>query len=318
LLFVKRLLTPATLIIFLLVIPSAALGQYLGENVRGDYGVNSGTQGSPGYYVVLPYQLQRVDEIRNADGKSLLPGLFDGYTLHLLSPSFYAVTPKKLLGGNYGFSISMPFTNYRPERVSERTKVSPWGASDLYVAPFILGWTADRADFIVSYAFDAPTGNYEVGGENNYGLGMWSHEIQAGTTVYLDSMKKFSVATSAFLEMHTKKKDQDLRVGNILTLEGGAGYNVEKIGGAFGVGYSFQQKVSNDSGADVAVAALQALNLYGKDRVLSWGPDVTTGLFKRGRTVGSLTVRYLWDTLGKSSPQGNILFVSFTIGRLAQ
>jgi hypothetical protein len=47
--------------------------------------------------------------------------------------------------------------------------------------------------------------------------------VQGGVTLYLDSMKKYSVATSAFVETHTKK-NQDLRVGNIMTLEGGAGY----------------------------------------------------------------------------------------------
>lgn len=309
---------PAVLTIALLLVPSLAFGQYIGENIRGDYGVNAGTQGPPGYYVILPYWQQSVDEIRNADGTSVLPGVFSGFDLHLFIPTLYAVTTKKILGGHYGFSVAMPFSNYRPERVSENNKVSGWGPSDLYVSPFILGWETSRADFIVGYAFDAPTGSYEAGGDNNFGLGMWSHEIQGGTTVYLDSMKKFSVATSAFLEMHTKKKDQDIHVGNILTLEGGAAYNIEKIGGAFGLGYSLQQKVSNDSGADVPVTALRVLNLYGKNRVLSWGPDVTTGLFEKGRTVGSLTVRYLWDTLGKSSPQGSILFVSFTVGRLAQ
>lgn len=35
--------------------------------------------------------------------------------------------------------------------------------------------------------------------------------------------------------MHSNQKDQDLKVGNLLTLEGGVAYNVPKIGGAFGL-----------------------------------------------------------------------------------
>ncbi len=307
----------AAVIIVLLAAPSAVFGQYSGENIRGDYGINSGTQGPPGYYLILPYFLLDVDEIRNSDGKSVLPGVFGGFDLQVFIPTIYAVTQKKVFGGNYGFSVAFPSSNYRPVRTSEVNNVSGWGANDLYVSPFIVGWTTNRADFIASYAFDAPTGSYVAGGDNNFGLGMWSHEIQGGTTVYLDSMKKFSAATSAFLEMHTKKKDQNIHVGNLLTLEGGAGYNIEKIGGAFGVSYSLQQKVSDDSGSDVPVTALRVLNLYGKNRVLGWGPEATTGLFQKGQTVGSLTVRYLWETLGKSSPQGSTLYVSFTIGRVA-
>ena len=68
---------------------------------------------------------------------------------------------------------------------------------------------------------------------DNVGLGMWSQEIQAGTTVYLDSAKKVSAAATAYVEFHSNKKDQDLKAGNLLTLEGGAAYNVPKIGGAF-------------------------------------------------------------------------------------
>jgi len=315
----ERLLSqlPACVAFVLVLLPSAAFGQYIGENIRGDYGINSGTQGPPGYYLIFPYSRQHADEIRNADGNSSLSRVFSPYDLNLFIPTIYAVTSKKILGGHYGFAIAPPFTNYRPERTSDSNYVSGWGLSDTYISPFILGWETRRADFVVGYAFDAPTGSYEVGGDNNFGLGMWSHEIQGGTTFYLDSMKKYSLATSAFIEMHTKKKNQDLRVGNILTLEGGAGYNIEKIGGAFGVGYAFQQKVSDDTGSDVPVGALQVLNLYGRNRILSWGPDVTTGVFQKGRTVGSLTLRYFWDTAGKSSPQGSILTINFTVGRLA-
>jgi len=309
-------LGPATVFI-VLIAPSVVFAQFVGENIRGDYGMNSGTQGPPGYYLILPYTRQTADELRYADGKSVQSGAFGGFNLDYFIPTIYGVTRKKLLGGTYGFAIAPPFTNYRPEVVSEDNQVSGWGLSDTYISPFILGWMTPRADFVVGYAFSAPTGHYEVGGDSNFGLGMWSHEIQGGTTVYLDSSKKYSVATSAFLEMHTKKKDQDLRVGNILTLEGGAGYNIEKIGGAFGVGYAYQQKVSDDSGSDVPVGALRLLNLYGRNHVLSWGPDVTTGLFQKGRTVGSLTVRYFWDTAGKSTTQGSILSISFTVGRVA-
>ena len=79
---------------------------------------------------------------------------------------------------------------------------------------------------------------------------MWSQEIQVGTTAYLDAARKISAATTAYFEFHSNKKDQDLKVGTLLTLEGGLAYNVPKIGGAFGVGYYLQSKLTNDSGAD--------------------------------------------------------------------
>ena len=181
--------------------------------------------------------------------------------------------------------------------------------------PLYLGWHTPRADFVAGYGFFAPTGKYEAGASDNVGLGMWSHEIQGGTTVYLDAAKKFSAATTAFFEMHSNKKDQDLKVGNLLTLEGGVAYNVPKIGGAFGVGYYLQNKLSDDSGADVPVVALRALNLYGQNRLFGIGPDVTMAVFQKGGTLGLVNVRYLWESAGKSSFQGSTFVVGLTIAR---
>ena len=59
-----------------------------------------------------------------------------------------------------------------------------------------------------------------------------------------------------------------------------------KIGGAFGIGYYLQHKLSDDSGTDVPLVSLRALNLYG---------------------------RYLWESGGKISFQGITIFVGFTV-----
>jgi hypothetical protein len=115
--------------------------------------------------------------------------------------------------------------------------------------------------------------------------------------------------------MHSNKKDQDLKVGTLLTLEGGVAYNVPKIGGAFGVGYYLQNKLTDDSGADVPVSALQALNLYGQNRLFGIGPDVTMAIFQRGGTIGLVNVRYLWESGGRSSFQGSTFVVGLTIAK---
>jgi hypothetical protein len=209
----------------------------------------------------------------------------------------------------------LPFSTITPERATEQVNEAARGFNDMYVVPLYLGWHTPRADFVAGYGFYAPTGRYEAGADDNVGLGMWSHEIQGGTTVYLDPGKKSSAATTAFLEMHSNKKDQDLKVGNLLTLEGGVAYNVPKIGGAFGMGYYLQKKLSDDSGTDAPVVSLRALNLYGKNRLFGIGPDVTMAVFKSGGTIGLVTARYLWESEGKSSFQGSTFLVGLTIAR---
>ena len=68
-----------------------------------------------------------------------------------------------------------------------------------------------------------PTGKDERGGSDNIGKGMWTYEPFLGTTVYFDEKRTVSLATTAFWEFHGKKKDTDVKVGQILTLEGGLG-----------------------------------------------------------------------------------------------
>jgi hypothetical protein len=316
---VRSLLSSATLVsaafIGSLVFASPAFAQYMGSNFHGDFGVNSGSQAGPGLYFGLPFAQWNVDRIKDADGNTVLDPQFQGFDVRAVFPTMIVVTSKKMFGANYGFMVAPPFSTIRPERAALESVEPDWGFNDTYVVPLYLGWHTPRADFVAGYGFFAPTGKYHAGAIDNVGLGMWSHEVQAGTTVYLDPAKKFSAATTAFLEMHSNKKDQDLKVGTLLTLEGGVAYNVPKIGGAFGMAYYLQNKLSDDTGADVPVSALRALDLYGHNRLFGIGPDVSMAIFQHGGTIGLVNVRYLWESAGKSSFQGSTFVVGFTLAK---
>lgn len=308
-------------IAFLVVVSSlagapAAFAQYQGHNFKGDLGVNSGTQPGPGVYALLPYAQWNADALKDADGNPFA-GQFNGFDLRLVPPTAVVVTSKKFLGANYGFMVALPFSTIRPESVADDVEDdSEWGFTDMYVVPLYLGWHTPRADYVAGYGFNAPTGRFQPRATDNVGLGMWSHEIQGGVTAYLDEAKKISIATTAFFEFHSKKEDLDLKVGNLLTLEGGAAYNVPVIGGAFGVGYYLQNKLSDDSGADIPELLLRAANLRGQNRIFGIGPDVTMGVFQRGATAGVLNVRYLWDSAAKTSFEGGTFWISFTLAKL--
>ena len=320
----RRAFRPASAAIAFLILlasllaPHTASAQYQGHNLKGDFGVNSATQPGPGVYVLLPYAQWNADAIKDADGNPFLASQFRGFDLRVVPVTTVVVTKKKILGAYYGAMAAIPFSTVKPEKVEENVDQTDWGFTDMYVVPLYLGWHLTRADVIAGYGFTAPTGRYEPGASDNVGLGMWSHELQGGVTAYLDGAKKISVATTAFLEMHSKKKDVDITVGNLLTLEGGAAYNVPKIGGAFGIAYHLQNKLSDDSGADIPEVLLRATNLRGRNRIFSIGPDVAMGLFQRGATAGVLNVRYLWDSAAKTSFEGGTFWISFTLARLRQ
>lgn len=76
---------------------------------------------------------------------------------------------------------------------------------------------------------------------------MWSYELSAGTTVYVDKSKPFSVATTAFWETHLTKEGTDgVRVGQLLTLEGGVGRSFLQGAGHVGLAYYAQWKLTHD------------------------------------------------------------------------
>ena len=93
----------------------------------------------------------------------------------------------------------------------------------MLLRPIDLGWHTPRADVTAGFQLYAPTGRYERGGSENIGKGVWTYEPFVGTTVYFDEKRTLSLATTAYWEIHGNKKDTDVKVGQILSLQGGLG-----------------------------------------------------------------------------------------------
>jgi hypothetical protein len=195
------------------------------------------------------------------------------------------VTNAKLFGANYGFQV-VPVDGMRSRIESNSLDVpGSWAFSDLTVAPLWLGWHKSRADITATWSFFIPTGEWEEGGRSNSGLGMWSNDFQLGTTVHLDTRHEWSTSVLGTYEIHTHKKDSDLRVGDILTLEGGTGRAFyQKVSGTelpriikLGVVYYAEFKVTADEGAGPLVDEFFANN---KDRVFGVGGEVSVFLPK--------------------------------------
>lgn len=116
---------------------------------------------------------------------------------------------------------------------------------------------------------------------------MYANELFAGTTVYLDQKKMWNASSNFALEFHTSKKDTDIKVGDIATIQGGLGRTLyRKVGGPIpqifnvGLDYYTQFKVTGDSGADIPLA------LQGpKDRVFGIGPEFNVFFPKPRLTV---------------------------------
>lgn len=295
----KSLITAALLLLAISGSVAKVEAQYSGENLFGDFGLRAGTQLPPGKYVGVIGYYYHSDQIKGPDGKKLtLSGSLRGYAL---LPFFQIVTKKKFLGANYSALIAVPFFNTMTEfpRLDVKHRGSP-GLSDIYIQPLNLGWHAQRADYFAGYAFSAPTGRYVPNGTDNRGLGMWSHEFSAGTTYYFDKEKEISAAVAGFYEIHTKKRDSNIRVGNTLTLEGGVGKTLHS-GAGYGLAGYANWKVTRDKGSLAAFILREK-----KDRVFALGPEVDL-------IQGALSIRYFFEFGGRTTLQGQSLVVTFGV-----
>ncbi len=290
-----------------------ALAGFAGHNTKGDYGLQSGSQLPPGMYLYPMYYRYDGSDLINRDGDSIRidpegRGSLDvnAYVLGILW-----VSESKIFGGNYSFQIYPGFTDNTLEvPILGLDESVSTGFTDLYIQPINLGWQTDRADFTAGLGVYAPTGNYEPGGSENRGLGMWSFELFAGTTIYFDEPRTWHFATTAWYETHTEKKDTNIRVGDILTLEGGLGKSF--IDGALSVGaaYYAQWKLTGDDlGTTLARPNGRGL---GKHHVYGVGPELTLPLASKKTLYGFLTARYLWEFGTRSTLEGNTFVLALT------
>ena len=288
------------------------LAGFAGHNTKGDWGLQSGTQPPPGFYLVPLYYRYDGSELKNRNGDNVRidpegRGSLDvnAYVLGVIWVSEF-----KILGGNYGFQIYPAFTDNTLEApILDLDESVSTGFTDLYFQPINLGWQTDRADFIAGLGIYAPTGNYEPGGSENRGLGMWSFEFFAGTTIYFDQARTWHFATTAWYETHTEKEDTDIRVGDILTLEGGLGKSFLEGALNIGAAYYAQWKLTEDDLGELERPNGPGL---GKHQVYGIGPELTLPLATKKTLYGFLNARYFWEFGAESTLEGNTFVLTLT------
>jgi hypothetical protein len=300
-----------------LLLAAPARAQLNGSHLLGDFGVNSGSQPQPGLYAALIYLRYDTDEIKDADGNTVrpFPESPGSVAINAVAPLLWYVGKAKVLGASYGAFVAFPLANSSLEApaiaLSETVDTS---FADMLVRPIDLGWHATRADVSAGLQFYPPTGRYERGGSDNIGKGMWTWEPFVGTTVFLDEKKSVSLATTAYWEFHRDKKDSNTRVGQILTLQGGAGKSFLGGGLVIGAAYYGQWKLTEDVlGRFVLPGGREVvLDVEDKHKVFGFGPDVTLPVASRTKLFALVNIRYFWESGARMKTQGNNLLLTAT------
>ncbi|MGR3294630.1 MAG: SphA family protein, partial [Candidatus Bathyanammoxibius sp.] len=171
------------------------------------------------------------------------------YDMIVVAPTGIWMTPLKLLQADYGIAFMLPLAyvdmdlegSLKVQETSSGRSISreferddsQFNLGDVFFTPFLLGWHWPRFDLMALYGFHAPTGKYNSGDIDNTGLGFFEHQFQVGGIGYLDEGKSLGLQVLGTYELNHEKIDQDVTVGDYVTLE----YGVSKVfKGVFEVG----------------------------------------------------------------------------------
>lgn len=286
--------------------------QFLGHNLTGDYGIQSGTQPEPGKYLSATYFGYQGDVLVDSDGNEI--GLdpmqrgeldVNGYAF-----TWWHVTNYHVLGGNYSYLIAPAWSDNRLRApvlgVSQGTSSE---FSDLYIQPINLGWTTERFDYSAGIGAYLPTGEFEVDADDNGGLGFWSVELFAGATYYFDAAKSWHLSGMLFYETHGKQEDTDIRVGDIITVEGGLGKSFMAGAITAGIAYYGQWKVSDDDFGNIEEPDR---DFFGRNRGFGVGPEITLPIASSSKLYGLFNLRYFWESGNRSTVEGEALVATIT------
>jgi len=258
-------------VLLLVIVSLPAMAQERGQYIPGTAGLNAGLQTPEGITYANLFTWYPSTKFKDQNGNTA-PIIFDLDLMVDVNLLAYT-TKKKFLGATYGMAVAVPIVNTPVSLPRLGAGVSPTGIGDIYVEPINLGWKRKKADVKLAYGFIAPTGKFDQTGTDTTTTDYWGHQITFATTAYLDKTKLTQFSFSTNWEFHQKKRHEDLKVGNNMTLEAGVGkifvQNQGKQLVQFGVvGYA-EFQLTNDSGT--AVPALTANN---KDRVFAIGPEL--------------------------------------------
>lgn len=257
------------------------------------------------------YALYDTDTVRNKNGDRIRfdPERRGSLSASGIIPYAWWVSEKQMLGGTYSFSVAPSLTNAKLEApIFGLDQETSYDLGDLYIQPINLGWHQERADYTAGLGLYVPIGRYTDGADNNTGLGMWSYEVFAGATWYLDAARSWNLALTAFWETHSEKEDSDQKVGDLLTLEGGFGKSF--VDGAINVGVAYygQWKLSRD---DFGFRLPIGSNV-GEHQVFGLGPEIVFPIAAKQKLIALFTARYLFEFDAESTTEGDTLFVGLT------
>ena len=279
----------------------------------------------PGFYYSQYNLYYTTDTYNDRDGNSVDSITIGSETLNIdsdidlfaIQPTFIWSTDWHIFGARYAAYIGIPVAGTSVQAALSTTtnqgiKIddSDWGLGDIYLRPIWLGWNTPHFGTSLSYGLYAPTGKYDVGANDNVGLGFWTHEFEASVTWFPWEHQGTAVMVTGTYEIHHDKDDVNITPGDRFSLDWGISQYlpINEDGSVLAelglTGYS-QWQVDNDSGSDV----IDALSV--KDEVHAIGFQLGVASVTRN---ASLVFRYLKEFEAKARFEGELYVLTFAKG----
>ena len=293
----------AALATLALLLESGAAAQQKGlaHKVLGTLGLQAGSQGSTGIYVVDQVVTYEARDLVDRNGNSLPVGL----NATALGNSIGAAATFRIapLATYVTGAVSVPLAWATVSTENPSASLDRFGLGDVYVQPLQLGWRTGRADVVIGYALYFPTGRFEPGGKGGVGNGYWTQEPSLGGTLFFDDQRAWNVSALASVDINGRMRDVDVTRGATLQVQGGVGTTPVPLL-EVGVVASALWQLTDDGGT-----ALPASLRGARDRNYAAGAEVNVKIppIRMG-----CTIRYEHDFLTQSRPLGQVVFIGLT------
>ena len=224
--------------------------QQLGYKLLGSAGIDAGVQSPPGLFVLNRALHFGSDEVRDRHG-NVVP--ISGLNIDAFGNSLGAAYTLQTRHRQYlTFALGLPVARLRVNSDRPEASINGQGFSDMFLQPLKLGWRERQFDVVTAYMIYVPTGKFEPR-KGSVGRGYWTHQFSLGGAAYFDSTRTSRASALISYDLNTRKRDIDIRKGNSVQVQGGAGIGVAKVAVVGIAGYAFWQ-TTRDRGADIPPA----------------------------------------------------------------
>ena len=288
------------------VLRAAHAQQDIGHKILGGVGIDAGVQSEPGLYFAGRLVRYGATQIRDRDG-TVVP--LQGLDLDAWGGTFgaaFVTKPSSKRTPYFSFALSVPISKISLSVDDPRVAIDRSGFADLYIQPLKAGWRLTGFDLVSSYSIYAPTGRFEPRGGSGVGRGFWTQEFALGGAAFFKGGRSRRVSALASYDVNSRKRGIDIRRGNTLQVQGGAGLPIARVVTVGAAGYALWQ-VTADRGTAIP-PALRGQN----DRVFGLGPEVQLVLPKQSLR---LEARAEFDFGVRSRPRGNVVVLGVTYRR---